>query len=87
MMQLPRRLHSGVNSPWSPAFTRLTAMNNLLEMWSHPWHALQQRLAMSVGADADREAPRPAAAGAADAGSWLTRALNAAPPQPNSRHE
>jgi hypothetical protein len=86
-MQLPRGLHSGVNSPWPNAFIDLTAMNNFLEMWSLPWHALQRRLAMSVGADVAVQPPRPKAAGGADAGSWLMRALNAAPPQPNSRLE
>lgn len=75
-MQLPRRFHSGVNSPWCDAFMDLTAMNDFLEMWSLPWHALQRRLAMSVGTDADRQAREPAAAGDPDAGSWLMRALN-----------
>jgi hypothetical protein len=82
-MQLPHGLHSGVNSPRSNAFMDLTAMNNFLEMWSLPWHALQHRLAMSVAADEGVQAPRPAAA-AADTGSWLMRALSAAPPQHNS---
>jgi hypothetical protein len=86
-MQLPRRVHSDVNSPCSNAFMDPTAMNNFLEMWSLPWHALQRRLAMSVGADGGVQPPRPAAAEGADTGSWLMRALNAAPPQPNSRLE
>jgi hypothetical protein len=83
-MQLPRRLHSGVNSPWSNAFIELTGMSDFLEMWSLPWHTLQRRLAMGVGADVGVQPPRPAAAGSADAGNWLMRALNAAPLQHNS---
>jgi hypothetical protein len=82
-MQLPRSLHSGVNSPGSNAFMDLTTMNDFLEMWSLPWHALQRRLAMSVGVDAAAQ-PRRAADGGADAGNWLMRALSAAPPQHNS---
>jgi hypothetical protein len=83
-MQPTRRLHSGVNSPRSNALIDLTAMSNFLEMWSLPWHALQRRVAMGLGADVAAQVPRPAAAGGADAGSWLMRALNAAPPQHNS---
>ena len=86
-MQVPRGLHSGVNSPRSDALLDVTAMNDLLDMWSLPWHALQRRLAVSIGAAAGVQTPRPVAAGGADTGSWLMRALSAAPPQPNSRLE
>jgi hypothetical protein len=84
-MQLPRKLHSGVNSPWCNALIELAAMSDFLETWSLPWHALQRRLAMSVGAEVAVQPPRPAAVAGAHAGSWLMRALKAEPTQPNSR--
>jgi hypothetical protein len=65
-------------------------MSEVLEPWSHPWHALQRTLAKAVGADvtaqppADRAptAPLPATGAAsfpaATAASWLVRARSAA---------
>jgi hypothetical protein len=58
-------------------------MSDVLEPWSHPWHALQRTLATAFGADAAAYLPagnrstgarRPAE----DAGSWLVRARSAA---------
>ncbi len=57
-------------------------MSDVLEPWSHPWHALQRTLAKAFGADAAAYLP----AGdrsmggeirAADAASWLVRARSA----------
>jgi hypothetical protein len=57
-------------------------MSDVLEPWSHPWHALQRTLAKVSGADAVAYLPaggRSAAAGkrAADTASWLVRAHSA----------
>jgi len=59
-------------------------MNDIFENWSLPWHALQHRLAKGVGAEAAANAatnPREAGArvAAAQASSWLARALSIAP--------
>jgi len=59
-------------------------MNDMFEIWSLPWHALQRRLAKGVGAEAAANATtNPPNAGArvaaAPASSWLTRALSGAP--------
>lgn len=59
-------------------------MNDIFENWSLPWHALQRRLAKSVGTEAAANAatnPRDADArvAAAPASSWLARALSVAP--------
>jgi len=58
-----------------------TAMNDILELWSQPWHALQRSLAVSFGVESAAIAsgnPRPTAAREAGmpAGSWLVRALS-----------
>ena len=56
-------------------------MNDIFEIWSLPWHALQRRLATAVGAEAPARNvtnPRGAGAGVAavPASSWLARALS-----------
>jgi hypothetical protein len=56
-------------------------MNDMFEIWSLPWHALQRRLAKGVGAaDAATVTANPLGAGAraamAPASSWLARALS-----------
>jgi len=55
-------------------------MNDIFEIWSLPWHALQRRLAAGVGAEAAaRHATNPRGAGvgvAVPASSWLARALS-----------
>jgi hypothetical protein len=60
-------------------------MNDVWEMWSLPWHALQRSLAKSFGAETP--AGPPAGSGPKDArplaeqgGSWLVRARRIAPP-------
>jgi hypothetical protein len=61
-------------------------MNDILELWSLPWHVLQRSLAKSFSAQTAVSAPvnskcsneRPAGAPA----SWLVRALSIAG-QPN----
>jgi hypothetical protein len=61
-------------------------MNDVFEIWSLPWHALQRRLAKGVGAALAANAttnPRDAGArvAVAPASSWLVRALSdSAPP-------
>jgi hypothetical protein len=57
------------------------AMNDILELWSQPWHALQRSLALSFGVESAAMAPgdpQPASARAAGtpADSWLVRALS-----------
>jgi hypothetical protein len=59
-------------------------MNDLLEIWSLPWHTLQRRLAMGVGTENGVQVCRLAPAAGTEAGSWLMRALNAVPAQPNA---
>jgi len=60
-------------------------MNEMLELWSVPWHALQSRLADGIGFEAAATAAaaavaRQAAQPPAAAGySWLARALGSAP--------
>lgn len=55
-------------------------MNDIFELWSLPWHALQRSLALSFGAEAAAMAPGNAqstpARAAAPTGSWLARALS-----------
>ncbi|MGO9513696.1 MAG: hypothetical protein ACLP2F_08655 [Steroidobacteraceae bacterium] len=71
-------------------------MNEIFELWSLPWHALQRSLANGFGAAGTTvSAPaNPVCTGARIAGtpvagarasSWLVRALNASgePPQVN----
>ncbi len=60
-------------------------MNDIVEMWHLPWHALQRDLALGLGADAIGDSipgDKPATPSAAiTAISWLSRArLRAAPP-------
>jgi len=60
-------------------------MNEIFELWSLPWHALQRSLANGFVADASIGEPAsPARLGhgdpAARAGSWLARARSVAPP-------
>jgi hypothetical protein len=57
-------------------------MSDVLEPWSHPWHALQRTLATAFGSDAAAYLPaggRSTVAGkrAADTASWLVRARSA----------
>ncbi len=56
-------------------------MNDIFELWSLPWHALQRRLATSFGADPAAIAPgnpqsTAARVGGAPTSSWLVRALS-----------
>jgi hypothetical protein len=68
-------------------------MSEVLEPWSHPWHALQRTLATAFGSDAASlpAGDRASVAGkrAADAASWLVRARSAtgsaAAPAPTPR--
>lgn len=58
-----------------------TAMNDIFDLWSLPWHALQRSLASSFGAEAaaiTRGNPQSTAArvAATPSSSWLVRALN-----------
>ncbi len=58
-----------------------TGMNDIFELWSQPWHALQHSLATSFGAEAAAIAPgnpqsTPARVAATPSSSWLVRALN-----------
>ena len=73
-----------VNLAASDRTLEAVAMDDLFEIWSLPWHALQRRLAKGVEAGAAAKAttnPRNAGAriAAAPAGSWLVRALTGAP--------
>ena len=60
-------------------------MNDLLEFWSLPWHALQRSLASGFGAESSGNAApgsTPCSASAAVpsvGGSWLARARSGAP--------
>jgi hypothetical protein len=63
-------------------------MNEICELWSLPWHALQRDLALGLAGEAvGRSVPALRAvkvqrAAAVSANSWLSRALQAAaPPQ------
>ncbi len=58
-----------------------TAMNDIFELWSLPWHALQRSLATSFGAETAvmaRGNPQstPARVGGTPTSSWLVRALS-----------
>jgi len=67
-------------------------MNDIFEIWSLPWHALQRRLAKGVGAAVaayattnSRDAGGRVAAAAAS--NWLVRALSdSAPPAAFQTH-
>ena len=83
VIESPRELHTTVKSELSNASHRLEpSMNDAVELWSTPWHALQRRLANGWGVDesirshgstlAPRTAPHAAS-------SWLVRARHAAP--------
>jgi len=57
------------------------AMNEIFELWSLPWHALQRRLAINFGAATPATVfgnPQSlvARAAATPASSWLVRALS-----------
>lgn len=81
-MQLPPKFHTSVNSGRSNQLIEAMAMSEVLEPWSHPWHALQRTLAKAFGTDG---AIYPEVRGRlADAGpratetvSWLVRARGA----------
>jgi len=64
----------------------ITAMNDIFELWSLPWHALQRSLANGFGAETAISAPvNPPGSGvrvAAAPVSWLARALSAAAQAP-----
>ncbi|MGO9988369.1 MAG: hypothetical protein ACLPSY_06300 [Steroidobacteraceae bacterium] len=54
-------------------------MNDIFELWSLPWHALQRSLAVSFGAEAAAPgSPQSTAAriAATPTSSWLVRALS-----------
>jgi hypothetical protein len=53
-------------------------MDNIREMWSLPWHALQRNLARGICV----EAAADYAATLEGAGSWLDRARRRAEPMP-----
>lgn len=58
-----------------------TAMNDIFELWSLPWHALQRSLASSFGAEAAAIAPgnpqsTAARVAATPSSSWLVRAVS-----------
>ena len=57
-----------------------TAMNEIFELWSLPWHALQHRLATNFGAaTATAASGNPQSSArvvATPASSWLVRALS-----------
>jgi hypothetical protein len=56
-------------------------MNDILELWSLPWHALQKSLAEAFGGENVR-----ASRAGAEAGSWLGRAHRVTPlPRPDHR--
>jgi hypothetical protein len=80
---MPPSFHTSVKSRRSNQLLEATVMNDALEPWSQPWHALQRTLATAFGADAAAYLPpggRPTDAGkrAADAASWLVRARSGA---------
>jgi len=91
--QLPPSLHTSVKSGRSNSLIEVTAMSDVLEPWSHPWHALQRTLATAFGSDAASLSAGDRATGAgkraADAASWLVRARSAmgsaAAPSPTPR--
>jgi hypothetical protein len=65
-------------------------MNDIFELWSLPWHALQRDLALGLAGETLLSVPVPkavkgpsAAAGAAH--SWLSRALRQSAPPPQVR--
>ena len=64
-------------------------MNEVLELWSLPWHTLQRKLAEPFGAaaaaahmafDAKYLSSQSSGAAAPAGGSWLARARRAVPP-------
>jgi hypothetical protein len=65
-------------------------MNDICEMWSLPWHALQRNLALGLGGNAaGHSAPALKSASvqnvAVSANSWLSRARRQAAPLPQVR--
>jgi hypothetical protein len=61
-------------------------MNDICEVWSMPWHALQRNLALALGGDVAGHSGRTRAAAlnvqaaGVSAGSWLSRAQRRTPP-------
>ena len=84
--------HTAVNLAPSNRGIGVVAMNDIFEIWSLPWHALQRRLAKGVGAAVaayattnSRDAGGRVAAAAAS--NWLVRALSdSAPPAAFQTH-
>ncbi len=75
MIESPCRFHRPVNSamPNVRSITSRTVnVNDIFELWSLPWHALQRSLADSFRADAPSGTGLKAAAPAGS--SWLMRA-------------
>jgi hypothetical protein len=84
-MEMPPALHIAVNSPRSNAIVDLTPLSDVLESWSHPWHALQRSLAQGFGVEMSSAASfRKSLSNAkfepAETASWRLRAC-AAPPR------
>jgi hypothetical protein len=80
--ELPRSLHTSVNSPRSNAALEAKRMSDS-ELWSLPWHARLRSLAKGFGADTAFDAGvgrnhSAEAKAAAEAGSWLTRVRSTA---------
>jgi hypothetical protein len=57
------------------------AVNDILELWSLPWHALQRSLAKGFGSDSALVGREPAGVKVkvSEATSWLVRARAALP--------
>ncbi len=68
-----------------------TAKNDIFELWSLPWHALQRRLAVSFGDKtaaamaSGNDESAAARAAAAPTSSWLVRALSVTAQAASSR--
>jgi hypothetical protein len=87
MTQLPPKFHTSVNCGRSNQLIEATTPSEVLEPWSHPWHALQRTLATAFGGDAGtafRQTPGRSSPGsglrAEEEASWLVRARAAAAP-------
>jgi hypothetical protein len=79
--EMPYELHPPVNLMRSNDLAGTDLMNDILEMWSLPWHALQRRLAKGLAIDtaaAGTTRASGATAPIAPAGNWLMRARSAA---------
>jgi hypothetical protein len=74
-----------VNSPRSNPALDVASMNDTLELWSLPWHALLRSLAKGFGAETAIGEPCAVsrrALEAAEPRSWLLRARATAPSTP-----